>query len=88
MSEHCRAPNSCRGVRGRNNPAAAEPELSFESLTRIRALEWAPGLPVLVCEPGPNPKTEQGQGDRCEWQRRQPDWHVVHIEGSPRVGCS
>ena len=45
-------------------------------------------LRVLAREPGPDTKTEQGQGDHGEWQRWQPERYVVHIEGVPRVGCS
>ena len=39
------------------------------------------GLPLSSQKPSPNAETEQGNRDNCERQRRQPAWHVAHIEG-------
>jgi hypothetical protein len=44
------------------------------------------GLPVPSQKPGQNASTEQGHGDNCEGERRQPDWHVVHIEEPDKCG--
>ena len=80
MNEHCRAPNSCRGSE------VARDFLLLQSLTQASVSHKNPGyekgfdLRVLAREPGPDAKTEQGQGDHGKWQRRQPDWYGVHIE--------
>jgi hypothetical protein len=44
------------------------------------------GLPVSSQKPGQNASTEQGNGDNCERERRQPDWHVVHIKEPDKCG--
>ena len=45
------------------------------------------GLPLSSQKPSPNAETEQGNGDDCERKRRQPDWHVVHME-APDKCCN
>ncbi len=45
------------------------------------------GLPLSSQKPGPNAETEQGNGDNCERERRQPARHVAHIE-APDDRCN
>lgn len=80
-SEHCLAPNSCPlgALERRNHLPSAEGHSGVSH--KNRRFQTGFGLPLSSQKPSPNAETEQGNGDNCERERRQPAWHVAHIEG-------
>jgi len=58
-----------------------EPALGTGNLLISRGYcgSGAEALAALTSPPGVDAKTEQGQGNEGEWERRQPDRNAVHV---------